>query len=261
MLLRPLTALLLAGVIAACAPTDSADPTDPPPSPPASQLPAGFVHLRDLAPSVVQDIRYAGSHNFMGRPIAGYQAGECVLTRPAAQALAAADAEFRRQGLTLQIFDCYRPQRAVDDFAAWAQDLGQTQMRAEFYPRVDKRVLFDAGYIARRSGHSRGSTVDLTLRPIDAPPLPRWNATQPLADCAGPDRYQDGSLDFGTGYDCFDEKSHHGAAGITPTATRNRALLAEVLSRHGFKPYAQEWWHYTLREEPFTDEYFDFPVE
>lgn len=210
---------------------------------------------------MVQDIRYAGSHNFTGRPVPGYQAGECILTRPAAQALASADAEFRQQGLTLQIFDCYRPQRAVDAFAAWAEDLDQTQMRAEFYPRVDKRVLFSSGYIAHKSGHSRGSTVDLTLRPVDAPPLTPWDQAQPLADCAGLDRFQDGSLDFGTGYDCFDEKSHHGAPGISAKATQNRALLAAVLARHGFKPYAQEWWHYTLREEVFADKYFDFPVQ
>jgi len=251
--------VLLSG-LAACAPADRAPPAVSP-TPSTSPLPAGFVHLRSIAPAITQDIRYAGSHNFIGRPIAGYAAGECILARPAAEALAAADAEFRQRGLTIQVFDCYRPQRAVDDFAAWAQDLGQTQMRDEFYPRVDKRVLFSSGYIAHRSGHSRGSTVDLTLRPVNAPPPPAWQPGQPLGDCAGPARYQDGSLDFGTGYDCFDEKSHHGAAGISAEATQNRALLAEVLTRHGFKPYSQEWWHYTLREEAFPEQYFDFPVE
>jgi len=223
-------------------------------------LPDGFVHLRTVAPDILQDMRYAGTHNFVGRPIEGYDAAECILSRSAAEALARAQVEFLARGLTIQVFDCYRPARAVGDFVQWAEALDDVAMKAEFYPRVDKSELFDRGYIAFKSGHSRGSTVDLTLRPVSASTLPQWSTDGPLVDCVAPDRYQDGSLDFGTGYDCFDIKAHHGAAGISPEATRNREVLASVLGEHGFAPYQEEWWHYTLKDEPFAETYFEFPI-
>lgn len=227
-----------------------------------ADLPDGFVRLKSLAPTVQYDIRYAVPHNFVGRPIIGYEAAECILTRPAAEALAKAAEELAPKGLGLKIYDCYRPAQAVADFVAWAKDPGDVTMKPEFYPRVPKNELFVRGYIAEKSGHSRGSTVDLALFRLDDRPAVPWQPGDPLADCALPagQRYADATLDFGTGYDCFDVKAHHGAAGITVEATANRETLKALMQRHGFTPYAEEWWHYTLADEPFPDTYFDFPV-
>jgi D-alanyl-D-alanine dipeptidase len=225
----------------------------------ASGLPEGFVYLSEVAPGITQHMRYAGDHNFVGRPIVGYEAPACILTREAAEALAAAASELAGRGLNLRVYDCYRPARAVADFAQWATDLDALDMQAEFYPRVDKSRLFELGYIAERSGHSRGSTVDLTIEQIGTAPH-AWQAGAPLVDCALPERFDDGVLEFGTGYDCFDIHAHHGAEGISDEATANRQRLSDLMARHGFKPYAEEWWHYTLADEPFPQTYFDFPV-
>lgn len=228
----------------------------------AEALPDGFVRLGEIAPQIEQDMRYHGSHNFVGRPIAGYEAPECILTEQAAQALLAVADDLAREGLGLKVYDCYRPASAVADFVAWAEDIAERRMQAEFYPRVDKRTLFSAGYIAHRSGHSRGSTVDLAVRPLDAAAAEPWTGAEPLVDCTRPEaeRYADGILDFGTGFDCFDARAHHGAEGLDAVATQNRAMLMAAMMAQGFKPYAQEWWHYTLASEPFPDTYFDFPV-
>lgn len=228
----------------------------------AADLPEGFVRLSAVAPSIEQDIRYAGSHNFVGRPIAGYDAAECILTEQAATALAAVSRDLESEGLGLKVYDCYRPAGAVADFAAWANDPNRLEMQTEFYPRVDKADLFDLGYVASRSGHSRGSTVDLAIRRLDTAPATPWKPGDTLADCTLPEseRFADGILDFGTGYDCFDVKAHHGAAGTSPEAASNREKLAAVMARNGFKLYREEWWHYTLVDEPFLDTYFSFPV-
>lgn len=228
----------------------------------ADELPAGFVRLSAIAPQIEQDIRYFGNHNFVGRPIEGYDAGECILTQQAADALVAIARDLEPEGLGLKLYDCYRPVRAVATFAAWASDLDDQDMQAEFYPRVDKAELFELGYIAHRSGHSRGSTVDLAIRRLDQPSPSPWKNGDTLADCAlpEPERFADGILDFGTGYDCFDVKAHHGADGIEPHAAANREKLAAVMSTNGFKRYDEEWWHYTLVQEPFPDTYFEFPV-
>jgi len=228
----------------------------------AAELPDGFVRLSAVAPQIEQDIRYFGDHNFVGRPIEGYAAAECILTRQAAAALIAVEQELAPQGLGLKLYDCYRPVSAVAAFAAWASDLDDLDMQGEFYPRIDKAQLFDLGYIAHRSGHSRGSTVDLAIRRLDAAPVEPWQPGATLADCVLPEsqRFADGILDFGTGFDCFDIRAHHGADNIGPAATANRAMLAELMAGHGFKPYAEEWWHYTLANEPFPETYFGFPV-
>lgn len=228
----------------------------------ADGLPEDFVRLSAIAPQIEQDMRYFGGHNFVGRPIAGYDAGECILTRQAAEALLAVARNLEPEGLGLKVYDCYRPASAVADFAAWANDPGAVQMQTEFYPRVDKSQLFELGYIADRSGHSRGSTVDLAIRRLDQEPATPWSPREELADCTLPEgeRFADGILDFGTGYDCFDIKAHHGAEGIDPDATTNRATLAGVMAKSGFRRYDEEWWHYTLADEPFPDTYFTFPV-
>lgn len=201
------------------------------------KLPEGFVYVTDVIPSAREDIRYAACHNFMGRPADGYLAPRAVLTREAAMALACAAGAFEEQGLYLLIFDGYRPQRAVDHFARWAQDPQDTLAKAEFYPDVDKRDLFDLGYIARRSGHSRGSTVDLTLVRADGMPL-----------------------DMGGGFDWFSKISSHDWPHLTPAQRENRLLLKAGMIAAGFAPYSEEWWHYRLDPEPYPDTYFDFPI-
>jgi D-alanyl-D-alanine dipeptidase len=183
------------------------------------------------------EMRYAGGHNFVGRPIDGYEAPRCLLTQTAAAALAAVAHDLATHGLLLKVFDCYRPTRAVADFVRWAHDLSALAGKTEFYPAVDKRTLFRDGYIAERSGHSRGSTVDVTL-----------------AQTSGH------KLDMGTPFDFFSPRSWTAAETISPTARANRALLAASMRRRGFRPYAKEWWHFTLSHEPFPDTYFDFSI-
>jgi D-alanyl-D-alanine dipeptidase len=208
----------------------------------AAPWPAGFVDAAQAVPGLVVEARYAGADNFIGRPIAGYGAARCVLTVQAASALAAVQQELQAFGLGLKVFDCYRPQRAVDDFVRWAQDLQDQQRKAEHYPRVDKRDLFKEGYIAQRSGHSRGSTVDLTL-------VARGNGAE-----SGPE------LDMGGRFDLFDISSAGASPQPTPTQRANRLLLRTLMKAHGFRPYAAEWWHFTLVGEPHPETWFDFEV-
>lgn len=224
--------------------------------------PSDFVALADIDATVMQDIRYATPHNFTGDPVDGYLAPTCILSRPAAEALSRAQQDFRERGYTLKVYDCYRPQRAVDEFVSWAADLADERMKAEFYPRVDKSALFADGYIAERSGHSRGSTLDVTLVALPAAGTQPWTPGQPLVDCAAPqaDRFADNSIDMGTGYDCFDRLANTLDPGITGEQAKNRLLLTEGLERQGFVNYDKEWWHFTLKPEPFPDTFFDFPV-
>lgn len=201
-------------------------------------LPEGFVYIADVIPGVLEDIRYAGSYNFTGRPVDGYGAARAVCTRECAQALKCAAQAFAADGFTLLLYDAYRPQRAVDAFVRWSLDAQDTIAKAEFYPTLDKGELFDRGYIAKRSGHSRGSTVDLTL-----------------VDAAGR------LLDVGGEFDWFAPISAHAYPELTQAQRRNRQYLCAVMERAGFAPYSEEWWHYRLIGEPYPDTYFDFPIE
>ncbi|MCP9199739.1 M15 family metallopeptidase [Gramella sp. GC03-9] len=199
----------------------------------------GFVYLDEKIPGIVYDIRYAGSNNFIGKPVSGYHKPQAILSEPAADALLKVQEELIQKDLMLKIFDAYRPQQAVDHFIRWARDKEDTLMKAQFYPDIPKSRLFQLGYIASRSGHSRGSTVDLTL--VDA------NTCK--------------ELDMGSPYDFFGKISHHSAPGISETQKKNRLLLKSMMMKHGFRPYAEEWWHYTYKLETYPDTYFDFPVE
>jgi zinc D-Ala-D-Ala dipeptidase len=214
----------------------------------AGDLPAGFVYLRDVDPSIRQDIRYAGTRNFLDRPAAGYEASECVLTEPAAKALAAVQKSFAGQQLTLVVFDCFRPIRAVDDFVAWTKRGGPPDPR--WFPKVNRGNLIAEGYIGERSSHSRGSTVDVALAPIDNPPAPD-------PDCGAMDM---NALDFGTGFDCFDERSRTAFAPLSPPAIANRNKLVGAMQAQGFKNYSGEWWHFTLKAEPYKEQRFDFEI-
>ena len=203
----------------------------------ASQ-PAVLVDAGTIVPGLVADIRYAGSHNFVGRSIDGYRAPRCLLTQPAANALAEVARDLATRGLVLKVFDCYRPTRAVANFVRWARDPRDQAAKAEFYPDVDKRTLFRDGYIASRSGHSRGSTVDLTLARADG-----------------------AELDMGTPFDFFSTRSWTAASSVTTEQHANRLRLAAAMQRRGFRGYPKEWWHFTLRNEPFPSTYFDLPVQ
>lgn len=262
-LVAGLSLALSATTTAAAAPAPTPDGSSyagssaaPPTAPPE------FVALRDVDPTIVEEIRYATPHNFMGERVDAYRAPMCLLTRPAAQALARAQAVLRPQGLTLKVYDCYRPQTAVDHFVRWAQDVPDQTMKSEFYPQVDKSRLFEDGYIAEKSGHSRGSTVDLTVQPIAGPPVPAPHAPHPAGSCIGPreQRVPDKSLDMGTSYDCFDVLSHTANPAVTGEQRRNRDLLVNVLAAQGFANYENEWWHFTHQPELFPKTYFDFPV-
>src|SRR3974390_440648 len=185
----------------------------------ASQPAAMLIDAGTVVPGLVADIRYAGSHNFVGRPIAGYRAPRCLLTQPAANALAEVARDLAARGLVIKVFDCYRPARAVADFAHWARDPRDQAAKAEFYPDVDKRTLFRNGYIASRSGHSRGSTVDLTLARADG-----------------------AELDMGTPFDFFSPLSWPGSSGVGAEAKENRAMFAAAMRRRGFPPHPRGWW-------------------
>jgi len=223
--LRPVIPLMCT-LVATVAPMDASRPA------------ATLIDARTVVPGLVPEIRYAGSHNFVGRPIDGYRAPRCLLTQPAANALAEVARDLAIRGLVIKVFDCYRPARAVADFAHWARDPRDQAAKAEFYPDVDKRTLFRDGYIASRSGHSRGSTVDLTLARADG-----------------------AELDMGTPFDYFSPRSWTAASSVTAEQHANRMRLAAAMQRRGFRGYPKEWWHFTLRNEPFPGTYFDVPVQ
>jgi D-alanyl-D-alanine dipeptidase len=209
-----------------------------PPARAQAPLPPGFVDAAAVVDGLLVDMRYFGDNNFVGQRIDGYERPRCLLSVPAANALAAIERDLAANGLGLKVFDCYRPQRAVAHFVRWAQRIDDLKHKREFYPDVDKRDLFKDGYISDRSGHSRGSTVDLTLV-----------------------RRADGrELDMGSPFDFFSPKSWPSDRSVSGEAQKNRARLAGAMTRGGFRPYDKEWWHFTLVEEPFPDTYFDFPV-
>jgi zinc D-Ala-D-Ala dipeptidase len=224
----------------------------------ASPVPPGFVDIADVARGIAVDMRYAGSNNFLGRPARGYGAARCLLTKPAAGALAEVERDLAAFGLGLMVYDCYRPQRAVDDFVAWSRDPKGATTSPRYHPVVPRSELFASGYIAAQSGHSRGSTVDLTLIPAG-----RRKTGAPARDCrsiVGP-LAPDGSLNMGTTFDCFDERAHAADAGVPAEARRNRLLLRMAMEKHGFRAYEQEWWHFSLANEPYPETAFDFAVE
>ena len=227
-----------------------------------SALPKGFVYLRDIDPAIVQDIRYAGSHNFVGRPIKGYPAAECILSAPAANALEKVQRMLAENELSLIVWDCYRPKRAVEDFVQWSRDPAHSEMKAEFYPRTDKKRLFDLGYLAKRSAHSRGSAVDLGIVPTAISSVPPPNPPGSLKACTSPkgERFEDGTIDFGTGYDCLDALGNTSNPLAGRIALHNRRTLRSYMKAAGFRPYAKEWWHFELIDEPFSRDGFDFEI-
>ena len=227
----------------------------------AQTLPGGFVHLRDVDPSIIQDIRYAGSNNFVGRPLNGYEAAECVVKREVGLALARVQRELVPQTLSLKMLDCYRPARAVHDMVLWAQNGRETPAERRYNPAFSKKDLFRLGYIAEHSGHSAGAAVDVTLVELKADPSSPFDPNKTYADCTADSsaRAPEASVDMGTGYDCSDLKAHTAAPTITAEQRRWRNLLVAVMTKQGFVNYSKEWWHFSL---PGTGRpAYDFPIK
>ena len=199
---------------------------------------SGFVLLSDAVPHIIQEIRYYSTYNFVGERIDGYEEPVALLTREAARALQSVSSQLMVRGYRLKVFDAYRPTTAVKRFIFWAIEDEDVRMKPYFYPDIDKRDTFDLGYIARRSSHSRGSALDLTLLDM---------ATGREVDMGGP-------------FDLFGELSHPDYRGVTDRQYENRMLLQRAMTRNGFLPYECEWWHFRLEDEPFPDTYFSFPV-
>ncbi len=205
-----------------------------------AQLPKGFSYVKDICPSIKSELCYYGHHNFVGVPIEGYEKNILITSTATAKALKKVQTELRKKGLGLKIFDAYRPQRAVNHFVRWTKKTNDTLNKHEFYPTINKRNLFKLGYISTKSGHSRGSSIDITL--IDL----KTNK----------------EIDMGSPYDFFGAISATYSKKITKKQLQNRLLLRSVMIKHGFRAYSKrEWWHFTLRNEPFPKTYFDFLVK
>ena len=197
-----------------------------------------FVLISEAVPDVILEIRYYSTYNFVGDRIDGYEQPVALLTKEAAAKLKEVSDYVISKGYRLKIYDAYRPQKAVTNFVNWSKDVNDTRMKPYFYPNLDKSVLFPQGYIAEHSGHSRGSTVDLTLFDMNT----------------------EKEVDMGGTFDFFGEESHPDYRGITDEQYNNRMILREAMLSHGFKPLAEEWWHFTLENEPYPETYFTFPV-
>ncbi len=208
----------------------------------AGNPPDGFVYADETISGVTVELRYRTDDNFVGRPIDGYEANRCIISRETAQALSNVQRELKPFGFALKIFDAYRPQRAVNHFVRWAKDVEDTEMKVKYYPDVEKRDLFKKGYIAEKSSHSRGSAVDVTIVAMD----PEGNFKE---------------LDMGSGFDFFSPKSWPSNRSIGPAQRAHRMLLQSLMVTNGFVPYPEEWWHFTLKNEPFPETYFDFPIQ
>jgi D-alanyl-D-alanine dipeptidase len=226
----------------------SVDPAD------ASQ----FTTLAEAVPDAIMEIRYYGTYNFVGDRIDGYQEPTALLTKRAADSLRAVSDDVKAQGYRLKIYDAYRPQMGVDHFVRWAQNIGDTRMKTYFYPDLDKSVLFEQEYIYERSGHTRGSTVDLTLFDMATEKELDMGGT---FDWFGPESHPDFCGNPETGQYTGDNSKSPTGRRITAEQFRHRMILRQAMMRHGFKPLSSEWWHFTLKDEPFPDTYFTFPVK
>ncbi len=225
--------IAIAAIMASCSSTRQTAATTP------EEDSSQFVNITDVIPDAILEIRYYGTYNFVGDRIDGYLQPTALLTKRAADSLKAVSDDAISMGYRLKIYDAYRPQKAVDHFVRWAADIPDIRMKKYFYPDLDKSVLFEQEYIMEKSGHTRGSTVDLTLFDMNT----------------------EKELDMGGTFDWFGVESHPDFGGITHQQIHNRMILRSLMLRHGFKPLSSEWWHFTLKDEPFPDTYFTFPVK
>jgi D-alanyl-D-alanine dipeptidase len=223
-------------------------------------LPSGFVYLRDVDPTIAQDIRYVGSDNFVGRPLPGYEAAECILRRDVAAALKRVQAELAAAGLSLKVYDCYRPARAVRAMAEWVNDGRSEAPTKRFFPRVPKTSLL-RGYISSRSQHSTGTAIDLTLIKASGAPAAPFDPAAAYGPCTAPlvQRSPDNSLDMGTSFDCFDSASHTASRAVGAEQRRWRNVLVEAMRKQGFGNYDREWWHFSYAGSGHASPY-DFSI-
>jgi D-alanyl-D-alanine dipeptidase len=226
----------------------------------APKLPAHLVYLRDVDATIAQDIKYATTDNFTGARVDGYDAGECILTRQAAEALKKVQADLKGRSLSLKVYDCYRPQRAVRAFMRWARHLGEDRAPSKrFHPRIARDRLVSMGYIAAVSRHSRADTVDVTLIPIASPPAAKLNVSSYSGCTSAADGREPGtSIDMGTGFDCFDIRSHTASGAVTGEQRKARNILLSAMVARGFRNYHREWWHFGYAAT--IARAYDFPI-
>jgi D-alanyl-D-alanine dipeptidase len=224
-------------------------------------LPDNFVYLDEFEPSIVQSIAYASSENFVGQPLDGYKTARAIITTEAAIALQKVQRDVEKDGCSLVVYDAYRPQKTVDHFMRWSLDATDLKMQGKYYPYVDKNKVFELGYIAEKSSHSRGSTVDLSIIKLGQKITESNVVPRILNDGREVAYLDDGSVDMYTSFDLFDEASWHDTKLIPAESMANRGYLREKMLEHNFQEYQYEWWHYTLKNEPFPNEYFNFDVE
>ena len=225
----------------------------------------GFVYLSEVDPTILVSLRYYSNENFVGRTVDGYKKPVVILTRQAAQALKKVQDVVQKDGYCLVVYDAYRPQQAVNHFVRWGADNADRLKENHYYPRVAKDQVFELGYVATRSGHSRGSTVDLTIIKKDELLHDIVEKDRCLCDGFVIKFLDDGTLDMGSSFDLFDEASHSRNTLIDGQYQTRRLYLKNIMEQHGFKNFSNEWWHFTLKNEPFPadkdDSYFDFPIE
>lgn len=223
-----------------------------------SQVKPDLIKLSSVDKTIIQDPRYAGNENFLGRKVAGYTTQELYCTPQAAQALKQVSSDMKKKGFTLVVYDAYRPQRAVDDFVTWRSEKDNAKNKAKYYPTLSKKEIFEGGYVAEKSEHSKGSTFDLTIIPSNQKLKPVTVSTRILANGESIPLLDDNTLDMGSSFDLFHPVSHHGTNLISAKQTSNRTILRESMKAHGFLEIHEEWWHYTLANQPYPDTYFDW---
>ncbi len=227
----------------------------------SAKLPDGFVYVHDVDPTIIINMSYAQEHNFIGKPLSGYKKNVAILTKEAALALSKVQQAVKKDGYTLVIYDAYRPQKTVDEFVVWGKDHNDDKMKLYYYPGLEKEDIFKRQYVAEKSTHTRGSTVDLTLIPIGDKVKPITEEKRKLNDGSEVYYLNDGTLDMGTSFDLFDKASHPDSTLVDEKYQARRLYLQEKMAEQGFIEYPFEWWHFTLGNEPFPDTYFNFDVE
>ena len=223
-------------------------------------LPEGFVYLKDIDPTVIQHLRYATNDNFIGRKLDGYKANRVILTKKAAEALSRVQKEVLKEGYSLVVYDAYRPQRTVDLFVKWSADIIDQDEKEKYYPAINKADVFKLGYVAKTSSHTRGSTVDITIINAKSSLKPLKIQRRQLTDGSWIPFIEDGTIDMGSSFDFFGEASHHDSKLISPEFLKMRNYLRKIMKKYGFNDYQEEWWHYTLKDEPFPNTYFNFEI-
>lgn len=224
-------------------------------------IPEGFVYLDEQDKTIQTSVRYFSTENFVGARVDGYKVARIVITKEAAQALSKVQKELLKNGYSLVVYDAYRPQKAINHFLRWSEDLNDQAMKAKYYPKIDKKNVFALGYVAKKSGHTRGSTIDLSIIKVDGKLKAPIFTLRSVKGCEELPFLDDGTVDMGSSWDLLDQVSHHKNPKVADVYATQRNYLRTKMEKQGFRAYEQEWWHYTLNNEPFPDTYFDFNIE